>query len=140
MTAQTLEQKRARDALRRIKELESEPGNYVNYVKALPATILTNGLGQALATECAATDKGHHKLADHLACWLLSEEAHTRYGRAVEGEGEKGSARTLLHRIVEGDQSAYLWAQAEAIAYLAWLKRFADAFLERSLSADGADG
>jgi CRISPR-associated protein Cmr5 len=34
--------------------------------------------------------------------------------------------------MVEGNQDAYLWAQAEAIAYVTWLKKFANAFLESS--------
>ena len=132
MTAQTLEQKRAKHALDQVKVLKrkGEIGNYVSYVNALPAAILMNGLGQALATECAAGET-HRTLANHVSNWLLREEARTKYTNPVEGEGSDNSQR-LLSRIVEGGQDAYVWAQGEAIAYVTWLKKFANAFLESS--------
>jgi CRISPR-associated protein Cmr5 len=118
MTAQTLEQKRAKHALDQVKVLKrkGEIGNYVSYVNALPAAILMNGLGQALATECAAGET-HRTLANHVSNWLLREEARTKYANPVEGEGSDDSQR-LLSRIVEGGQDAYVWAQGEAIAYV----------------------
>ncbi len=135
MTAPTLEQKRTKHALDQIKALERQgrPGKYVSYVNALPAAILTNGLGQALATERAASDDMHRELAKHVAAWLLSEDAHTRYGTPTKEEAEKeDDSRRLLSRMVAGGQDAYVWAQAEAIAYVTWLKTFANAFLEPS--------
>jgi CRISPR-associated protein Cmr5 len=131
MTMQTLEQKRAKHALERIKALQKdEPGNYLSYVNALPAAILMNGLGQALATERAASDAAHHLLARHVSEWLLSPEADTRYAASASDEARLDAAQRLLGRIVVGDQDAYLWAQTEAIAYVAWLKKFANAFLD----------
>jgi CRISPR-associated protein Cmr5 len=134
MTAQTLEQKRAKHALARVKLLQGEKiaGNYLSYVKALPAAILMNGLGQALATERAASDQAHHRLAQHVSEWLLSPEAHTRYAASVSDEAKPDAVQQLLGWIVAGDQDAYLWAQAEAIAYVTWLKKFANAFLNSS--------
>jgi CRISPR-associated protein Cmr5 len=131
MTRQTLEQKRAKHALDHVKALQKEKsGNYLSYVNALPAAILINGLGQALATERAASDQAHHKLAQHVSEWLLSPEAHTRYATTVSEEEKLDVAQRLLGRIVAGDQDAYLWAQTEAIAYVTWLKKFANAFLD----------
>lgn len=133
MTTQTLEQKRAKHALDQVKALQKEKsGNYLSYVNALPAAILMNGLGQALATERAASDQAHHKLARHVSKWLLSSEAHTRYAAAVADEAKLDDAQWLLGQIVAGDQDAYLWAQTEAIAYVTWLKKFANAFLDSS--------
>jgi len=133
MTAQTLEQKRAKHALEQVKALQKDaPGNYLSYVNALPAAILMNGLGQALATERAASDQAHHRLAQHVSEWLLSPEAHTRYAASVSDEAQLDAVQQLLGRIVAGDQDAYLWAQAEAIAYVTWLKKFANAFLNSS--------
>jgi CRISPR-associated protein Cmr5 len=134
MTMQTLEQKRAKHALDQIKALDAgKSSNYASYVKALPAAILTNGLGQALATERAANDKAHHKLAEHVAEWLLHEDAYTKYVKAADGETPTyDKTQQLLCRIVAGNQDAYVWAQAEAIAYVTWLKKFAGAFLDMS--------
>jgi CRISPR-associated protein Cmr5 len=136
MTAQTLEQKRAKHALEQIKALERQgnPSKYVSHVKALPAAILMNGLGQALASECAA-DPTHRILANQVSNWLLSEDARTRYGAPTKEEAEReDDSRRLLSRMVAGGQDAYVWAQAEAIAYVTWLKTFARAFLEPSES------
>lgn len=130
MTAQTLEQKRAKPALEQVKALQNdEAGNYLRHVNALPAAILMNGLGQALATERAASDQAHHKLARHVSEWLLSPEAYTKYSASVSDEAKLDPAQRLLGRIVAGNQDAYLWAQTEAIAYVTWLKKFANAFL-----------
>ncbi len=131
MTAQTFEQKRAKHALDRIKALQKEKaGAYVSYVNALPAAILMNGLGQALATELAAGG-AHRQLAIDVSKWLLCDEAHSKYKDAAEGErAEYDDAQRLIGRIVAGEQKAYLRAQAEAIAYVTWLKKFANAFLE----------
>jgi CRISPR-associated protein Cmr5 len=135
MTTQTLEQKRAKHALTQIKPLQGEKiaGNYLSYVKALPAAILMNGLGQASATELANgknESDPHRLLANHVSGWLLSPEARTRYAAAVPEEAKLDAAQRLLGRIVAGDQDAYLWAQTEAIAYVTWLKKFANAFLD----------
>jgi CRISPR-associated protein Cmr5 len=132
MMAQTLEQRRAKHALDQVKPLQEEKiaGNYLSYVKALPAAILINGLGQALATERAASDPAHHRLAQHVSEWLLSPEAHSRYNASIPDDAKLDTAQRLLGRIVAGDQDAYLWAQAEAIAYVTWLKKLANAFIK----------
>lgn len=130
MSKPSLDQRRAEQALKSVDELQSDPktaAKYVGYVKALPASILANGLGQALATELAAKDAAHDKLAKHLALWLL-EAPGTPYGTELP---ESDHAKVLLSRIVEGKQHAYVWAQAEAIAYVGWLKKFAVAFLSK---------
>lgn len=132
MTAQTLEQKRAKHALDQVKALRNDnPRNYLSYVNALPAAILMNGLGQALATELASgkNDRDPHRLlANHVSSWLLSREAHTKY---ASGNSRVDAASLLLDQIVAGDQDVYLWAQTEAIAYVTWLKKFANAFLKK---------
>ena len=55
--SETLDQQRAKFALDRIRELEElgeeKYGHYVSYVSALSATIVMNGLGQALTTQLA---------------------------------------------------------------------------------------
>lgn len=132
MTAQTLEQKRASHALQKVKAVKQDKADdYVRYVKALPAAILMNGLGQALATELSSSKNDsdpHRLLANHVSEWLLSKEAHTKYASG----GSRVDAAALLDQIVAGNQEAYLWAQAEAIAYVTWLKKFANAFLDSS--------
>lgn len=139
MTRPSLDQQRASHALKCVDELQRDPKTatkYVGYVKALPAAILANGLGQALATELAAKDKAHDKLAEHVARWLLSSPGRPKgWDLPKENHSKENEnsavARELLNRIVASDQRAYVSAQAEAIAYVGWLKKLAVAFLSK---------
>jgi CRISPR-associated protein Cmr5 len=127
MNTQSLAQRRARHALERIKErINTGPkdyGNYVSYTQSLPATILMNGLGQACATLLAKSE--HHRLLyEDLQSWLCGDDSAVPFRNGGE----------LMEAITQKDQRAYLHAQAEALAYLVWLKKFANAFLERGTS------
>ena len=118
----TLEQERAADALSRVKELDSNDKDfkklYRAYVDRLGPAIVMNGLGQALATELAAgdkkspkpRDKAHYELYASVQCWLC---------RNVYPDDDN-----LLQAIVKNDESHYLRAQAEALAWLTWHKKF----------------
>ena len=121
----SLDLQRAEHALLVIEALKGENiRHYVSYVSALPATILQNGLGQALATLLSAakgkSDDPHQKLYDQMQGWLCRGDADAPY---KEGDN-------LIKAIVEGDEQTYLHAHAEALAYLVWLKKFAVAFLK----------
>lgn len=127
----TLEQARAKDALDKVKMLLRQAENdkakaesndkYASYVKSLPATILMNGLGQAAATLMASTAGEHKLLYRHLQGWLCRNESAAPY----PGAGD------LLDAITVNSREAYIRAQAEALAWLAWLKKFAVAYLEK---------
>jgi len=125
----TLEQQRASFALQRIRDLQNgelDYGHYVSYVSALPATIVMNGLGQALTTLVAKakgkTDDPHRILFDHVAEWLSQH---------VEELRAPGNDLTqVIDRLMQADQKTYVRAQAEAMAYLNWLKQFARAYLK----------
>lgn len=128
MAEKTLGQMRAAHALAAIKKLEEGKnyGNFGSYVQRLPATIVMNGLGQAMAGELAAArlgkgtnsvdEQAHKTLFDCVESWLFECRAY---------EGKKG----LMAAIVESNQDAYVRAQAEALAYLDWLKKFSQAYL-----------
>ena len=121
---QTIEQQRAADAFSRIDAMEGKSSGFKNkyraYVDRLGPTIIMNGLGQALATERAAAGpkpEGEDKQA-HAA---LYENLHEWLCRA-EG-GVFPSAQDLLTAITKNDESHYLQAQAEALAWLEWHKK-----------------
>lgn len=138
MTGRSLAQKRGNHALSKIEEVlaggrAERYGNYRSYVNALPAAIITNGLGQALAMEKAGGEKGkkyigHKFLYDHLDDWLRHGWQHSPYH----------NDKDVLFGIVAKDEASYLAAQAEAMAYLDWLKKFANAMLARD--KDESDG
>lgn len=120
----TIDQRRAAHALTQIRRMqtteETIQGHYRSYVQALPAEIISNGLGQALATHLAAGDGAHRYLYEHVGNWLCSEEPYAPYrAQAV-----------VIDAICSGNVASYRQAHAEAMAYLVWLKKFAVAFLK----------
>ncbi len=126
----TIEQQRASHALTKVKDTaDKEYGHYVSYVSAFPATIVMNGLGQALAMLLAAagrkTDPAkdpHRWLYDHVASWLAEQIPD------LGGE----NTDCVIERLMNSDQTVYIRAQAEAMAYLQWLKQFARAYLQEA--------
>ncbi len=118
----TLEQQRAAYALERVAAIEGKPDEfkrlYRAYVDRLGPVIIMNGLGQALATECAAAgpqpqndrQRAHGELYNGLKGWLCRDGG-------VYPPGD------LLEAIMRHDQSSYLRAQAEALAWLEWHKK-----------------
>jgi len=131
-------QRRAAHALAAVGELKENDqkgkgyGNFVSYVDRLPATIVMNGLGQAMASELAAArlgkqdrnpdEKAHEKLFDIVQKWLKKS--------SVYDESASPESKWLMKAIVEGSQDDYVRAQAEALAYLDWLKKFSQAYLK----------
>lgn len=121
----TVEQHRAVDAMARVSELSNESDGfkkrYRAYVDRLCPTVVTNGLGQALATERAAAgpqaqkddERAHHELYVSLQRWLCRKDG-----------GVYPSTPDLLQAIMSHDESLYLRAQAEALAWLDWHKKF----------------
>jgi CRISPR-associated protein Cmr5 len=122
---QTLQQQRAKHALQKVKDLI--PLNEGDKLKAraneLPFMIHTNGLGQALAFFKSKKDKdGYDKLFLILQSWLTQNEKDTK-GRPFAGKPD------LMVAITEADFQTYRIAQAEAIQYMDWVKKFASAYL-----------
>jgi CRISPR-associated protein Cmr5 len=128
---QTIEQQQAADALRAVRELEQDNDfreRYRSYVERLGPSILINGLGQALAAEKAAgtnkpqkpEERAHHCLYQHLTRWLC------RDGGIYSG------CKDVLTAIVNHGEPQYLRAQAEALAWLVWHKKFCRAYLPAS--------
>lgn len=124
-----MEQERAKFALKRITELSSS-----NHVSALPALIHMNGLGQALAfyrmkgkqTEQGQEQKNNHKaLYDLISDWLCGERDAETAGQIFKNHDD------VLKAIANGDMFQYMAAQNEALALLEWVKKFANAYLEK---------
>ncbi len=120
----TIEQRRAADALARIDKLSARSEGfrklYRAYVDRLGPAIVMNGLGQALATERAAAgstpendrERAHHELYVSVQAWLCRQD-----GGVYPASGD------LLQAIMKNDESLYLHALAEALAWLEWHKK-----------------
>jgi len=119
---QTKEQERAAKAWACISEVKEKAyrKDYKSLAQKMPSYILTNGLGQTLAF-LKAKGKGnrtdqHEMLYRHLSDWVMSQ---------VDNKGSDG----LLNWVLEKDSIAYRRATTETLAFLIWLKRFAEAEL-----------
>lgn len=133
----TLEQLRAAHALGRVNALAGEPDElrkrYRAYVERLGPAIVMNGLGQAMATERAAAgarpgsddERAHEMLYHNVQAWLCRPK-----------NGVYPGAADLLEALMGHDEPDYLRAQAEALAWLQWHKKFCRATLPRSERED----
>lgn len=119
-SGQTLAQQRAKHALAQIEAMKkNDDGHLAAHIASFPAMILMSGFGQACAFYLS---KGKTmKLAyDALESWLTED------GKPYAGATGNSP---LMAAITSGDSATYRLAQAEALAYLDWLKKFAKAFL-----------
>lgn len=128
----TTEQQRAAHALQRVTQLKEKSEafrkSYRAYVDRLSPSIVMNGLGQALASERAAAGpspdkddkKAHQELYRSLHTWLCRQDG-----------GVFPGAHDLLQALMSHDESFYLRAQAEALAWLLWHKKFCRAEFPR---------
>lgn len=121
---QTLEQKRATKAWDFVNEVNKKDKDTKKKYRSLalktPVLILTNSLGQTLAFLKSKTkeskDGEHGLLYGHLSNWLISESK-------IYEQGE------LVQKVINGDSAKYRQATIEALAFLNWIKRFAEAEL-----------
>jgi len=119
----SLEQQRAARAwqcVQAVKE-KSWKRDYLQLAKSIPAIVQVNGLGQALAFLQSKGKKGdneHARLAADVSRWVSSQLLR--------------EARDDLIPWVTGQASAaeYRRATVEALAFLTWLRRFAEAELD----------
>jgi CRISPR-associated protein Cmr5 len=129
--AKTLDQRRAHHAWEAIisqavredkdgrRQYDERAKEYAREARKLPVRIMASGLGQALAFILAkAKDKKPNlrKLHDDLTDWVIKQ-------RPIEAENPD----SLLESILEGDADFLRRATDEALAYLQWLIRFAEA-------------
>lgn len=116
----TLEQARAKHAHQQVIAAEASLKDDAakkelgREAKRMPVRILTSGLGAALLF-LRAKDRAK-RLEDALSDWI-----------AVRYPPKAGHQRGLLERITEGDAVFLQLATAEALAYLQWYSRFAEA-------------
>ena len=125
--ARLAEQERAKFAHEQVQvhSDRKEAGNYRQLVIGLPAMIQQCGLGQTMAFLASKGKSGHHAMALHdVEKWLERFD----YAKGKDG---------VLKALMDGDSRSYRMATSEALAYLQWLKRFAEAAIERPKREEG---
>lgn len=120
---QNLEQIRARNALNRAAEVRAR-NNEGNALSGYPSLITNNGL---LATVAFSIQKGEQmqRIADAIGYHLSNLGDGQRRTNLLEGQPADASG--ILGRLsaVNADASLLQRCTAEALAFLAYLKRFA---------------
>lgn len=125
---QTLEQQRATKAWEVVSQVKENPQNarcqkeYNSWVKKVPVLILANGLGQTLAFLKSKNDREKELLYAHLSSWLMAQ---------MSWSAQSQQKTDLLERLIHESSATYRRVTIETLAFLNWLKRFADALLER---------
>lgn len=140
----SLEQERAKRAweciekvVRRNEELDDKKRyakEYSSLARSAPADIQANGLGQTLAFWRAKgyeqgrpkSDNAHAELLAHVSAWL----SHPDVKILADGED------VMKWVAEEASTDTYRRATAEAIAFLIWLRRFAEAELAKKEGSD----
>jgi CRISPR-associated protein Cmr5 len=124
----TLEQNRATQAWKDVQEVVSErqkEKEYKSLVKGAPSVILTNGLLQTLAFYQSKKQLHHSKLLKHLSNWVVKQ-----LSLGGSNQGLSAGDNSLALALRTGDSARLRLATQEALAYLQWLRRFADAQIE----------
>lgn len=129
---QTIQQQRARFALEKVEQAKRDldadrQSRYRARASDLPAMIQMNGLGQTAAFyRMKGRDHAHSYLYDLLSEWLCRERGGPD-GFTQDGPYHNHSG--LLRGITHEDARVYRVAQAEALALMDWVKKFAKAYL-----------
>lgn len=102
---------------------ERKRREYASYVKKMPAMIQVNGLGQALAFY---KSKGgvHTDIYTQLGNWV--QQAYSPIFHRQQSQGRND----LVEAVINMEISEYRLVTREIMAYLNWLKRFADGLRE----------
>ena len=127
---QSSEQKRAAQAWQDVGTVDSQYRDslgrkYNSLARSAPAIVQANGLGQTLAFYRAKAGPDPKKISEHrlfythISHWVMDQLAPEQ---KKLGEG-------LLEWIVQQETQTYRRATAETLAYMSWLKRFAEAVL-----------
>lgn len=118
----SLEQKRAAQAWDCVTQVKGKnyKKDYLPLARSAPADIQSNGLGQTLAFWRAKKKDEHNALYQHVATWVKTQVRFTQPSDLLEWIMKQAST------------DEYRRATIEAIAFLSWIKRFAEAELEGS--------
>jgi CRISPR-associated protein Cmr5 len=124
-----LEQERAADAWNQVNQVKEKgySKEYGSLARSASANIMANGLGQTLAFwRAKGLDRGRPANNGENAHWQILSHVSDWVKKQLGFEHDDG----LLGWIVEDAKTdQYRQATTETIAYLSWLKRFAEAEL-----------
>lgn len=130
---QSLEQNRAAKAWKNVESISKESDEikkkYSSLARKAPADIQINGLAQTLSfwAAKAAVASGKPKKAEHIAHEKILEDV-SAWVKSADGMA-LGNIDFLPWLIETASTPEYRHATAESIAFLVWIKRFAESKL-----------
>jgi CRISPR-associated protein Cmr5 len=135
-----LEQGRAEDAYKcalNVKDnKKSFAEDYKQLVKKVPMLIKTNGLGATFAflqSKGKNEDNEHTQVLKDIAKWLRQDTKNLMIYKSEDlSKDELELAKTMVQRTTEMYSSEYRTITIEVLAYLNWLKRFAEGLIEKT--------
>lgn len=129
MSLQTLDQRRAKHAWEAVQHVKEKPEGkkFGNHARKLPTRIMASGLGQAMAFLYA---KKYSPL-------LLQSVSHWTLNKTTFVANKLGPEHELIKAVISGGSDQLRMHTAEALAYLQWLVRFAEA--EGLMDPDGGN-
>ena len=138
----TLDQARARAAWQLASETRETLGknkfsDYRSLAKKFPAMINNNGLGQSLAFLFAKKKNNrdpHGALLEHLGQWLTRSRYNRDFPPPYSSEYQAGGVE-LMKCVMENNSASYIHATREALAFLDYLRSFADGLVDETASA-----
>lgn len=125
-----LEQGRAAFAYRCAEEGAklNKKKEYKAYVKRMPMYIKSNGLGAAMAFTFSKGSKGGE--IDELNAWGLLHQHIEQWLKEDKKELIEFPDNRLASELTKVDSSVYRAVTVEVIAFLSWLRRFAEGLIE----------
>ena len=114
----TLAQQRSQFALEKLASLQVDPTKFKTEVTGFPSLVLQNGFGQAVAFNLSKKVEEKETIVELVRQWLVDTK-----------KLNAKSNREFLMELSRMSVSKYLSAQREALAFLDWVKRYANAGL-----------
>lgn len=107
-----------------VNTTDEKKKEYRSYIRRLPTMILTNGLGQALAFVVAKSENGN---AYELIYKQLTNYMKSKYITKIQMPQDE---KEFLKWVISCDSQTYRYITQEILAFLNWLKRFAEGMIE----------
>ncbi|OQX52013.1 MAG: type III-B CRISPR module-associated protein Cmr5 [Candidatus Cloacimonas sp. 4484_209] len=102
---------------------EKVQSDYRSYVRSLPAMIINNGLGNALAFEFSKGKEGnaHEILLKHIVLFA---------NRYLGFSSSNLTSKALMEELLRMDIHKYMFWTEQILLFLNWLRRFADGMIK----------
>lgn len=104
------------------EKIDKKQKEYKSYAKKIPMMIKTNGLGATLAFIKSKRKKTYDYIYDNIVEWLIQKDPKKLLELKPNEE--------LMDRVISINSPEYRAVTIEVLAFLSWLRRFAEGLIE----------